>query len=62
MGRLRFSEGEEGTLFVIQAGPKFQVLEQIDLNGEMCLATPALVRDSVLVRTERGLYRLGVKK
>lgn len=60
-GKIFFPD-EEGTLYVIQAGPKFEVLERIDLDGEMCLATPALVRDSLLVRSDRSLYRLGAKR
>lgn len=53
-----FIPSEEGELFVIKAGLKFEVHAKVDLNGEMCLATPALVRDSLIVRTDRTLYRL----
>jgi len=49
---------EDGETFVLRAGPKFEVLEKNALD-EMCLATPALSRDSVLIRTQTKLYRIG---
>lgn len=49
---------EDGDTFVIQAGPKFKVLATNGLD-EMSLATPALARGSVLIRTQTKLYRIG---
>ncbi|MFO0968771.1 MAG: PQQ-binding-like beta-propeller repeat protein [Gemmataceae bacterium] len=60
-GRI-FIASEEGDLFVLKAGPKFEAPAKVDLKEEMCLATPALVRDSVIVRTDRALWRLAGKK
>jgi outer membrane protein assembly factor BamB len=48
---------EAGDTFVIQAGPEFKVLGKNRLD-EMCLATPAAVRDSLILRTASKLYRL----
>jgi outer membrane protein assembly factor BamB len=48
---------EDGDTFVVKAGPEFQVLGKNSLD-EMCLATPALVRDSILIRTQTRLYRI----
>ena len=52
-----FCLSEEGDTFVIQAGPEFKILGKNSLE-EMCLATPAVVGDSVLVRTAANLYRI----
>jgi outer membrane protein assembly factor BamB len=48
---------EDGDTFVVKAGPDFQVLAKNGLD-EMSLATPALVRDSILLRTQGHLYRI----
>ena len=44
--------------FVIQAGPEFKVLESNKLN-EMCMATPAAIQGSLIIRTISKLYRIG---
>ena len=49
---------EDGDTYVVRAGPKFEVLAKNSLD-DMCLATPALVRSSLLVRTAGKLYRVG---
>jgi hypothetical protein len=49
--------GEDGDTFVIRAGPEFELLRTNTLD-EMALATPAVVRGSVLLRTQTKLYRL----
>jgi outer membrane protein assembly factor BamB len=49
---------EDGHTFVIRAGPKFELLAKNGLD-EMVLATPALVRDGMLLRTATKLYRIG---
>jgi hypothetical protein len=48
---------EDGDTFVIKAGPKFEVLGKNSLE-EMCMATPALARRSLIVRTASKLYRI----
>jgi len=52
-----FAMSEEGDTYVIQAGPEFKVLGKNSLN-EMTLATPAVSRGSLFVRTASKLYRL----
>jgi outer membrane protein assembly factor BamB len=53
-----FCLSEDGDTFVIQAGPEFKLLGCNKLQ-EMCMATPAAVRGSLLVRTLSKLYRIG---
>jgi outer membrane protein assembly factor BamB len=50
-----FCLSEDGDTFVIQAGPEFKVLGCNKLT-EMCMATPAAVRGSLLIRTLSKLY------
>jgi outer membrane protein assembly factor BamB len=52
-----FCLSEDGETFVVQAGPEFKVLESNKLN-EMCMATPAAVRGSLIIRTISKLYRI----
>ena len=49
-----FCLSEEGDTFVVRAGPKFEVLGRNRLD-EMCMATPALTRDGLLIRTLSSL-------
>jgi outer membrane protein assembly factor BamB len=53
-----FCLSEDGDTFVIQAGPEFKLLGCNKLY-EMCMATPAAVRGSLLLRTLSKLYRIG---
>jgi outer membrane protein assembly factor BamB len=55
-GRI-FLLSEDGDTFVVQAGPEFKLLGRNSLN-EMSLATPAIVRGSVILRTQTRLYRI----
>ena len=55
-GRI-FLLGEDGDTFVVRAGPDFELLGTNSLN-EMALATPAVVRGSLILRTQSKLYRL----
>ena len=55
-GRL-FCLSEEGQTFVIAAGEKFQLLHVNEL-GEMALASPALIDERLLIRTESRLYSI----
>jgi outer membrane protein assembly factor BamB len=52
-----FCLSEEGATFVIAAGEKFQQLHTNSLD-EMAQATPAIVGDRLLLRTETKLYSL----
>jgi len=52
-----FCLSEDGETFVIQAGREFKVLASNKLN-EMCMATPAAVRGSLIIRTISKLYRI----
>jgi hypothetical protein len=52
--------GESGVLTVLRAGG-LEELHRADF-GEPCFATPALVDDSVWIRTEGHLYRLGAQR
>jgi outer membrane protein assembly factor BamB len=50
-----FCLDEEGKTYVVAAGERFEVLHVNDTQ-EMALATPAIVGDRLLVRTETKLY------
>jgi hypothetical protein len=52
-----FVLSEDGDTFVIQAGPEFKVLGRNSLD-EMALATPAIARGSLIIRTQSKLYRI----
>jgi outer membrane protein assembly factor BamB len=55
-----FALSEDGDTFVIQAGPEFKVIGKNSLNG-MPLATPAVLRGSLIIRTQSDLYRIARK-
>jgi hypothetical protein len=48
---------EEGKTFVIRAGDKYELLESNDLD-EMALATPGLIGDRLILRTDNHLYSI----
>ena len=52
-----FALSEDGDTFVMQSGEDFEVLARNALD-EMTLATPAVARGSLLIRTASGLYRI----
>jgi len=52
-----FALSEDGDTFVMQAGKDFKVLGKNTLD-EMCMATPAIARDSLIIRTVSKLYRI----
>ncbi len=52
-----FCLNENGDTFVIQAGPEHKILGVNQLE-EMCMATPAIARGSIFVRTYSKLYRI----
>jgi outer membrane protein assembly factor BamB len=55
-----FCLNEDGDTYVIQAGSEFKVVGKNSLD-ELCMATPAIVRDSLVIRTATKLYRIGKK-
>jgi len=55
-----YCTSEDGDTFVIKAGPTFQVLAKNSLD-DMCLATPGLVRGSIILRTISKLVRIESK-
>ncbi len=50
-----FALSEDGDTFVIQAGPEYRLLHKNSLD-EMCMATPAIAGDRLLIRTLTKLY------
>jgi outer membrane protein assembly factor BamB len=52
-----FCLSEDGDTFVIQAGNDFKVVGKNSLD-ELSLATPAIVRGSLIIRTASRLYRI----
>ena len=52
-----FCLSEDGDTFIIQAGPEYKLIGKNSL-GEMCMATPAIARDSLIIRTASRLYRI----
>ena len=56
-----FLLSEDGETFVVQAGPEFKLVGTNALN-EMTLASPAVVRGSVIIRTQSKLYKIARKK
>ena len=55
-----FALSEDGDTFVIQAGPEFKLLAKNPLD-DMCMATPAIARGNLIIRTASQLYRIGGK-
>jgi outer membrane protein assembly factor BamB len=55
-----FCLSEEGDTFVVSAGETFKMLHTNPL-GEMAQATPALVGERLLIRTESKLYSIRKK-
>jgi outer membrane protein assembly factor BamB len=52
-----FAANEDGDTYVLQAGPEYKLLGKNTL-GQMVLATPAVVRGSVIIRTVSSLWRI----
>jgi outer membrane protein assembly factor BamB len=53
-----FCLSEDGDTFVIKAGPEYKLLHTNSLD-EMCMATPAIVNGSLIIRSASHLYRIG---
>lgn len=54
-----FCLDESGTTYVVEAGPTYKLLGTNDLD-EMCMATPAITREGILIRTHSSLYKISV--
>ncbi|MEE2638587.1 MAG: PQQ-binding-like beta-propeller repeat protein [Acidobacteriota bacterium] len=52
-----FALSEEGTTYVIEAGPEFRVVGENRLD-EFTMATPAILDDSLIIRTAEAVYRI----
>ena len=52
-----FALSEDGITYVMEAGPDFAIVGTNDLD-EMALATPAIARGSLILRTQSKLYRV----
>lgn len=52
-----YALSEDGDTYVFAAGPDYRLLH-VNSLGEMCMATPALAGDRLLIRTLTGLYCL----
>ena len=55
-GRI-FAMSEQGTTYVIEAGPEFRILAENPLD-EFTMATPAILDDSLIIRTAEAVYRI----
>jgi outer membrane protein assembly factor BamB len=56
-----FCLSEDGECFVIEAGPEYKLLRTNSLD-ELCMASPALARGSLFIRTLGRLYRIAAGK
>jgi outer membrane protein assembly factor BamB len=56
-----FCLSEDGDTSVIPAGPKLTILRKNSLD-ELCMATPAISRGSLFIRTETKLYRIASQR
>ena len=52
-----FALSERGTTYVIEAGPEFRVIGENELD-EFTMATPAVLNDSLVIRTSEAVYRI----
>jgi hypothetical protein len=48
---------EDGLTYVVKAGPEFEIVERNHLD-ELCIASPAVVGEKLLIRTASKLYCL----
>ena len=52
-----FALSERGTTYVIEAGSEFRVIGENELD-EFTMATPAVLNDSLIIRTSEAVYRI----
>lgn len=58
-GQRLFAVNEDGVTFVLAAGPKFEILATNELaEDDMCMATPVVIGDRLLIRTAPRIYCL----
>jgi outer membrane protein assembly factor BamB len=50
-----YALGDDGTMSIVKAGPKFEIVGKNKLDGEFW-ATPAMVGDAVLLRSPNAVY------
>jgi outer membrane protein assembly factor BamB/N-acetylneuraminic acid mutarotase len=50
-----FFLSEDGLTYAVKAGPEFEIIGRSDLD-ELCLASPAIVGNKLLIRTASALY------
>ena len=55
-GRI-FALSEQGTTYVVEAGPEFRVLAENPLD-EFTMATPAILDDGLIIRTAEAVWRI----
>ncbi len=53
-----FLLSEDGDTYVVQAGKDYKLLRKNSLD-DMCMATPAVARGSLIIRSASKLYRVG---
>jgi outer membrane protein assembly factor BamB len=56
-----YLSGEDGEMFVVKAGPKFEILARNEF-GEPLMATPAISGGLLIVRGQHHLWAIGRKK
>ena len=56
-GKVYFSS-IRGKVTVLKHGPEYELLAENELDGEIW-ATPAILRDRILIRTSEYLYLIG---
>jgi outer membrane protein assembly factor BamB len=52
---------EEGVVFVVKAGPEFEILGKNSFN-EVLMATPAIARGMLLIRTQHQLWAVSGRR
>ena len=58
-GKVYFTS-EEGEVYVVKAGPKFQLLS-MNTMGEVCMATPAITRGMLILRAKNRVFGIGMQ-
>jgi len=59
-GKLYITD-EHGNTNIVKAGPKFELLATNKM-GEACLATPAISKQKIFIRTSKNIFAIGKKK
>jgi outer membrane protein assembly factor BamB len=58
-----FFLNEFGRTYVVKAGPKYELVGENQLaDGEMCMATPAIANDRLVIRTLNRIYCISKKR